>query len=187
MSLKIENMALEQTTAILHDALKRFAKEDKGKEVEPHQVKIMIGTKCGSTPQNPDYFDPENTEPYYYVLKNDVPHMRVRKNKDLPNGQEETCEVTFNQILDVKWDVLQKGTFASAYLSAMIKRFSEELQTDPRNIEIMVLTPAEKEEIIPIPFLYDRGSDAPDEPVKQLDWVKDVFIQNKEIDSQIMG
>jgi hypothetical protein len=191
--IDVHQIALTQTKKVIKEALQHFATEEKGNELKPHQVKIIVGTKCPNLAFNPGAgitddnqpFDVTNTEPYYFVLKNDQPYMRVRKNDSLPNGQEMTAEVTFNQILNVKFDLLGKGALAKAFMSEAIARFSTELQTDPRNVEIMLLSPAEIEpQVEAFALLFDNGKE--DDPfVRQLDWEKDIFVKSDQIDAEI--
>lgn len=165
----------DMVVKILKESIQRFAIEDKGQEVSAHAVQIVIGTK-----------DEESCEPYYWLIKNGKPHLRPRKNKDVPEGQEMTAEVTFNQILDVRMDVLARGIMARNFLSKAIARFADERQTDPRNIELRILIPVNYDEPV---ALLDDNSDEESETqfVRQLDWLKDIFVKDDEFAKELMG
>jgi hypothetical protein len=206
--MEINTLVLDQTKKVIKQALINFATEAKGNEVTPQQVKIIIGTKClnpnfnegaGITDDN-QQFDTNFTEPYYRVLKNNEPYMRVRKNKNLPNGQEMTDEVTFNQILHVNADLFGRGFLAAKFLSKAIKRFADELNVDPRYVEIGLYTPDVvfdemgkpmvdkhgKAVIEPKAILYDLSVDeGQDTYVRELDWLNDIFIKDDELEQEI--
>ncbi len=172
--MDIAEMALTGTVKVLKNAFKIFAEEDKQNPTTPDHVQLWIGTR-----------DENNCEPYYWLIKNGEPCMRQNVNPDAPGGYELSPEVYFNQILGQRVDLLGKGLMAAAFLRKAIARFAAECDTDPRNIELQIITGPGPVE--PIPFLYDRGAENPEQPVKQLSWRQDVFQMDEKMFEELAG
>lgn len=193
--MSMNKMAYAATVKIVKAALLRYAKEDNNNIVEPHQVKIMIGTKCPNknfnpnepaSEQNPDV-DLENTEPYFFLLKKDELTTRPMKK----GSTEIWDELTFENILNVDRDVLGRGWLAKKYLKSCLSRFAKELNTDPRNVKIGLTTPEGFTDnkgnllIEPVALLFDDGLEG-NPFVRQIDFENEVFAQDDKIDEEIV-
>ncbi len=169
-----KEIILPKTLSILSNALNIFANEDKGKEVAPHEVSLFIGTKNDDT-----------CEPCFWMHKKGQPHMRVRKNPNVPNGQEQTCEVSWNQVRGQKVEFLMhiKIGFYS-FVPYTLAKFADALGVNPSQVAIMIITGPEKDakgapKIVPVPFLCNFTTE---DPPKQLSWNKDIFSDEAELE-----
>lgn len=130
----MSSVVLNQTIDVLSKALKTFAGEEKTDLVRPSDIALRIALSDidVDTPSVENPIVRVKGEPYYRVLKQEKPCMRLRKIKEYP-GQAQTDEVTFLQILDVKFDVFQVGSLAKPFLMDAISRLCEELNSDILN------------------------------------------------------
>ncbi len=177
--VNLKDMAVKSTLDVFIKALQNFAKEGvDGIPIPAHQVQIWIGTK-----------DPDTCTPYQWLVKNGSPYLRERINPEVEGGKEMSPEIIFEQIMDVLNDLTGDGPKFSMFASKMLRRISEELGTDPRNLEIQITTPEGTDSIFPIPILYDRGRDEGDQKVRQMVWDGDVFTDKDgdEILKQLMS
>lgn len=132
----MSSIILDGTISVLSKALKNFAKEEKGKEVRPSEVKIIIAlsdiTVAEATERHP--VKRIEGEPFYRIIKQNKPYLRPRKIKVHP-GQAMTDEVSFLQVLDAKVDFFQVEPQSKPYLIDAFMRFTADINNDMLNNE----------------------------------------------------
>lgn len=111
-------------------------------DLEPKQVQILISAKD------------ESGEPKY-TLMHDFKTIKM---------------VSFNEILDVSFDLMGRESLAKPFLKDTLNRFSKELNEHISNIHVMIYNNGDTENN-PILCLYNGPK-----TVKLLDIEKDVFI-----------
>ena len=127
---------VDGTVDVLSKALKRFAGEDKTFLVRPSDVIIIIGIS-DITVEEPTVQNPVKRalgEPFYRIIKQEKPYLRMQKIKAHP-GQAETDEVSFLKLLDAKVDFFQYEPQSKPFLMGAFGRFTEELNADLLNNE----------------------------------------------------
>jgi|19_taG_2_1085344.scaffolds.fasta_scaffold55005_2 hypothetical protein len=123
---------------IMRTALVKFSNEEKE---SVNDIKIVIHTKH-------EEYIPE----YFYLVKG-VP-------KKDENGK--TKAITFNQILDKKFDLLNKEMIAAQYLKNWFKNVGKDVEASPKELYVMI--GADDEEAKKLYFaLFKNG-----EPLKEL-------------------
>lgn len=148
---------MDKTMKTFSEALERFSPEEQGKKC-PEKVQLLIGTK-----------DEETCEPYFRFFVNSKPYENPKPVEGFVPG-----EVTFDQLLGIKFfDLLGREAIAKPFLSECIRKFSAELQINPTEINLMVVSMKNAEsKYVLIPLLYHGFKQ-----VRQLNWEGDIFDQ----------
>ncbi len=97
--MNVQSIALEATQKVLAEAIVRFAKIEKGAEVAPHLVKIIIGAKCDNPNYDPNVVINENPDfnPEIEISEENPPYFQTAENPafdaNLPASEENVQHV----------------------------------------------------------------------------------------------
>lgn len=146
-----------QVRNIMRNGIKRFAKKE---GIEPKYVQIGI------------HFDKETELP------------KFKKYIEIEGEKTKESDITFEEILDEKLDLLEREKMAQPYLQAAFLMFADELNCDIEELHIMIRV-KDNEKAEPLLNLirhYKANGEYKSEKVKKVSLEEDIFTDANEIE-----